>query len=139
MVVDDYGHHPAEIRATLAGARNGFRDQRVVVAFQAHRYTRTRDLLLDFALAFNDAELVFVTDIYAAGEEPIEGISADRLSREMRDHGHRGVRYVPRRGDLAAAMLPHLRAGDIVITLGAGDIWQTGDELLELLAKAPLS
>ncbi len=135
MVVDDYGHHPAEIRATLSGARAGFHDQRLVVAFQPHRYSRTRDLLLEFARAFNDAELVFVSDIYAAGEEPIEGVSADRLTREMHDHGHRGVRYVPRRADLSAAMLPHLREGDIVITLGAGDIGQTGDDLLDQLAQ----
>ncbi len=135
MVVDDYGHHPAEIRATLSGARAGFPDRRLAVAFQPHRYTRTRDLLLEFALSFNEAELVVVTDIYAAGEEPIEGISADRLSRLMRDHGHRGVRYVPRRGEVAAALLPQLRPGDVVITLGAGDITQCGDDLLALLRQ----
>ncbi|MCS6913421.1 MAG: UDP-N-acetylmuramate--L-alanine ligase [Myxococcota bacterium] len=135
MVVDDYGHHPAEIRATLRGARNGFVGRRVLVAFQPHRYTRTRDLLGEFACAFNDAEVVVVCDIYPAGERPIEGVSAERLVAEMQRHGHRGVRYVPRRADVAAALLPELRPGDMVITLGAGDIWQSGEELLALLRE----
>lgn len=133
MVVDDYGHHPAEIRATLAGARAGFGDRRLIVAFQPHRYSRTRDLMGEFACSFNEAEVVVVTDIYPAGEEPIEGVSADRLSRLMREHGHRGVRYVPRRAQVAEVLMQVAQQGDIVITLGAGDISQTGDELLALL------
>lgn len=137
MVVDDYGHHPAEVRATLAGARSGFADRRLVVAFQPHRYSRTRDLMLEFARAFNDAELVVVTDIYAAGEEPLPGISGEALAQAMRDHGHRGVRHVARRGEVAHTLLPLVRPGDIVITLGAGDVWQCGEELLELLGAAP--
>jgi UDP-N-acetylmuramate--alanine ligase len=131
MVVDDYGHHPAEIRATLSGARLGFAERRLVVAFQPHRYTRTRDLFGEFARAFNEAEVVAVSDIYAAGEDPIEGVSSARLVEEMRGQGHKGALYVPRRAEVAATLAPRLRAGDIVITLGAGDVWQVGDEILK--------
>ena len=134
MVVDDYGHHPAEIRATLAGARTGFKDRRIVAAFQPHRYTRTRDLLGDFARAFNEADLVAVCDIYAAGEEPIAGINSQRLVDEMRRSGHPGAHYVPRRADIAATLLPSLRDGDILITLGAGDVWMVGEEILKARA-----
>jgi UDP-N-acetylmuramate--alanine ligase len=133
MVVDDYGHHPEEIRATLAGARAGFRDRRLVVAFQPHRYTRTRDLMHDFARAFNEADEVVVCDVYAAGEEPIEGATSERMVAEMRASGHKRVEHIARRGDVAAAIAPRLRSGDIFITLGAGDIWQTGEEVLALL------
>jgi UDP-N-acetylmuramate--alanine ligase len=136
MVVDDYGHHPAEVRATLAGARAGF-GRRLVVAFQPHRYSRTRDLLDEFAVAFGDAHEVLVTDIYAAGEKPIAGVSAARLVEAMRACGHRGAVHVASRADVAAHAARILRPGDIFITLGAGDIWQTGEEVLALLrAKA---
>jgi UDP-N-acetylmuramate--alanine ligase len=131
MVVDDYGHHPAEIRATLAGARTGFKGRRIVVAFQPHRYTRTRDLMGDFARAFNEAELVCVCDVYAAGEEPIAGVTSQRLVDEMRASGHPGARYVARRADVAATIESELRAGDIFITLGAGDGWMVGEEVLK--------
>jgi UDP-N-acetylmuramate--alanine ligase len=134
MVVDDYGHHPAEIRATLAGARTGFKDRRIVAAFQPHRYTRTRDLLGDFARAFNEADLVVVSDIYAAGEEPIAGISSARLVDEMRKSGHLGARYIAKRADVATHLAPDLRDGDILITLGAGDVWMVGEEILKARA-----
>jgi UDP-N-acetylmuramate--alanine ligase len=135
MVVDDYGHHPAEVRATLAGARTGF-DRRVVVVFQPHRYTRTRDLLSEFARSFNDADLVVVTDVYAAGEEPIAGANSESLVRSMRDHGHKGVHYVPRRADAIDTLKPLVVDGDIVITLGAGDVWMVGEDLLAHLRSA---
>jgi len=131
MVVDDYGHHPAEIRATLEGARSGFADRRVVAAFQPHRYTRTRDLMGEFARAFNEAELVAVCDVYAAGEEPIAGVTSARLVDEMRACGHRGALHVAKRAEVAAHLLPLLREGDIVITLGAGDVWMVGEEILK--------
>jgi len=137
MVVDDYGHHPAEIRATLEGARAGYRDRRIVAAFQPHRYTRTRDLMSDFARAFNEADLVYVCDVYAAGEEPIEGITSARLVDEMRASGHINATHVGKRGDLASTMAAELRPGDIVITLGAGDVWQTGEEILKQRGKKP--
>jgi UDP-N-acetylmuramate--alanine ligase len=131
MVVDDYGHHPAEIRATLEGARAGYRDRRIVAAFQPHRYSRTRDLMSEFACAFNEADLVFVCDVYAAGEEPITGVTSARLVEEMRASGHPRAVHVAQRADLPAAISPELRVGDIVITLGAGDVWQVGETILQ--------
>ncbi len=134
-VVDDYGHHPAEVKATLAGARRAF-GRRLVVAFQPHRYTRTHDLFEDFCSAFNDADLVFLTDIYAAGEEPIPGVSSQKLAEAVRACGHPDVTYVGKRAGLAAAMQARLQPGDLVVTLGAGDITNTGPELLALLQGA---
>ncbi|WP_083680724.1 UDP-N-acetylmuramate--L-alanine ligase [Archangium sp. Cb G35] len=133
-VVDDYGHHPTEVQATLAGARRAF-GRRTVVAFQPHRYTRTHDLLNEFATSFNDADVVFVTSVYAAGEERIPGATGDALAEAVRAHGHRDVTFVEKRTELAKALLPRLREGDIVLTLGAGDITQVGPELVELLKQ----
>jgi len=131
-VVDDYGHHPEELRATLAGARRAF-GRRIVVAFQPHRYTRTRDLMSDFARAFNDADVLFVTSVYAAGEEPIPNAGGANLAEQVAAFGHRDVSFVEKRADLAAAMARRIQPGDLVLTLGAGDITQTGPELLEHL------
>jgi UDP-N-acetylmuramate--alanine ligase len=131
-VVDDYGHHPAEVKATLKGARVAF-GRRLVVAFQPHRHTRTRDLLDEFAQAFNDADVLVVADIYGAGEEPIEGISSARLVERVQACGHRDATYVSSRADVARHLLPRLQSGDLVITLGAGDINQVGPELVGLL------
>jgi UDP-N-acetylmuramate--alanine ligase len=133
-VVDDYGHHPTEVAATLAGARRAF-GRRLVVAFQPHRYTRTHDLLREFATSFNDSDLLFVTSVYAAGEEPIPGATGDVLAEAVRSHGHRDVTYVEKRVDVARALLPRLREGDLVLTLGAGDITQVGPELVSLLQQ----
>jgi len=130
-VVDDYGHHPAEVRATLRGARDAFH-RRVVCLFQPHRYTRTRDLLADFATAFNDADVLLVTDVYAAGEAPIPGATAEALVEAIRACGHRDVTQAPPTR-LAAAARARLRPGDLVITLGAGDVTGAGPELLGLL------
>jgi len=130
-VVDDYGHHPAEVKATLLGAREAFR-RRVVCLFQPHRYTRTRDLLADFATAFNDADVLLLTDIYAAGEEPIAGATSATLAEAIRACGHRDVSLVPR-AELARAARERVRPGDIVLTLGAGDITAVGPELIGLL------
>jgi UDP-N-acetylmuramate--alanine ligase len=133
-VVDDYGHHPTEVLATLAGARRAF-GRRLVVAFQPHRYTRTHDLKKEFTTSFNDADVLFVSSVYAAGEEPIPGATGDALAEAIRAHGHRDVTYVEKRVDLPAAIAPRLREGDIVLTLGAGDITQVGPDLLALLGK----
>jgi UDP-N-acetylmuramate--alanine ligase len=133
-VVDDYGHHPTEVLATLAGARRAF-GRRLVVAFQPHRYTRTHDLKKEFTTSFNDADVLFVSSVYAAGEEPIPGATGEALAEAIRAHGHRDVTYVDKRVDLPAAIAPRLREGDIVLTLGAGDITQVGPDLLALLAK----
>jgi UDP-N-acetylmuramate--alanine ligase len=131
-VVDDYGHHPAEIRATLAGARASFPHRRIVCAFQPHRYTRTRDLLGEFATAFNDADTLVLTEIYAASEDPIPGINGIRLYEAVRACGHRDVAFAER-GELARRLRERVQKGDLVITLGAGDITHAGEELLELL------
>jgi UDP-N-acetylmuramate--alanine ligase len=131
-VVDDYGHHPAEIRATLAAAR-GLHDGRIVVVFQPHRYSRTRDLFDDFATAFIDADLLVVTEIYAAGEEKIPGVEAQTLAEAVRAHGHRDVRLVLDLDALPEALLGELRAGDLVVTLGAGSIHTVGPRLLQAL------
>ena len=132
-VVDDYGHHPAEVKATLSGAREAF-GRRVVCVFQPHRYTRTRDLLADFAKAFNDADVLLVTDVYAAGEDPIPGATAAALVDAVRACGHRDVAHVPR-AELARAARERVRPGDLVMTLGAGDVTQVGPELLSLLGS----
>ena len=134
-VVDDYGHHPTEIRATLAGARESFKG-RIVVAFQPHRFTRTQLLFDEFAGSFNDADELFVADIYAASEKPIEGVSAARLVDAIAAHGHRSARHVGRRDRVAAELRALVRPGDMVITLGAGDIWRSGLELLDALKGA---
>jgi UDP-N-acetylmuramate--alanine ligase len=135
MVVDDYGHHPAEVQATLAGARASFPQRRLVVAFQPHRYTRTRDLLGEFATAFNQADVLLLTDIYAAGEEPIPGVSGERLFEAVRGCGHRDASFVPQRSELAVRLRERVRGGDVVLTLGAGDITHVGEELLALLGE----
>jgi UDP-N-acetylmuramate--alanine ligase len=133
-VVDDYAHHPTEIRATLAGARRAF-GRRVVAVFQPHRYSRTRDLFTDFATCFNDADVLFVTSIYPAGEAPLPEVSAEKLVDAIAAHGHRDVTLVERRADLPARVAERLVEGDIVLTLGAGDITHSGPELLTLLSE----
>jgi UDP-N-acetylmuramate--alanine ligase len=133
-VVDDYGHHPAEIRATLAAAR-GLHDGRVVVVFQPHRYTRTRDLFEEFAGAFHDADVVCLTEIYAAGEDKIPGVEAQRLAEEIRARGHREVRFVADLDAIPDALVPDLHAGDLVLTLGAGSISGLGPALLARLGE----
>ncbi|HMI86157.1 MAG TPA: UDP-N-acetylmuramate--L-alanine ligase [Polyangiaceae bacterium] len=128
-LVDDYGHHPAEIEATLDAAQRAY-NRRVVVAFQPHRYTRTRDLFDGFSRAFNKADVVVVTDVYAAGEAPIPGVTAARLAQSIREHGHHDVTYVADKRDVAAALQQRIKRGDIVIALGAGDINASIRELM---------
>jgi UDP-N-acetylmuramate--alanine ligase len=137
LVVDDYGHHPAEIRATLAAAKAGF-DRRVITVFQPHRYSRTQHLWNDFLTAFYQSDVLIVMDIYAAGEAPIEGVHARDLADGIAAHGHREVLYL---GGDRAAIVDYLcestRAGDLVLTLGAGDVGQLGGELLKRLGPDP--
>jgi UDP-N-acetylmuramate--alanine ligase len=133
-VVDDYGHHPVEIEVTLEAARRAY-DGRVIVAFQPHRYTRVHHLFDELTRAFNRADVVLVTDVYAAGEAPIAGADSSSLVDAIRAHGHRDVTYIKERGDLAAELVKRVREGDVVITLGAGSITRTGPELLAALER----
>ena len=133
MIVDDYGHHPTEVKATLAAAKQGW-DRRLVVLFQPHRYSRTRDLIEEFTHAFDQADLLFMTDIYAAGEAPIPGVSGAVLADRIKAAGHQGVTFVEKKETLPDQVLPHLQPGDLVVTLGAGDIWKAGTGLLARLA-----
>jgi len=135
-VIDDFGHHPAEVRATLSGARAGFAGRRIIAAFQPHRYTRTRDQFHEFARSFYDADKVVICDVFPAGERPIEGATSDALVLAVRDSGHKDVTYVAKREDIAGFLDAQLRPGDIVITLGAGDIQLTCNDLIELLEKS---
>jgi UDP-N-acetylmuramate--alanine ligase len=129
-VVDDYGHHPTEIRATLAAARQcGYR--KIHVIFQPHRYTRTRDLMDNFACAFGDADTVLVLDIYAASEQPIEGVTAERLVEEIRRVGHPSARYASSFDEAARVAISGAKEGDLILTLGAGSVYQVGPMILE--------
>jgi len=133
LVVDDYGHHPVEIRATLSAAKAGF-DRRLVTLFQPHRYSRTMHLRQEFLTAFNQADVLFVMDIYAAGEAPIAGVTARDLADSIRAHGHREVVHLGSdRGRILDALTELCRPGDLVLTLGAGDVGQLGRELLDRL------
>ncbi len=134
LVVDDYGHHPTEIIATLAAARAGW-PRRVIAVFQPHRFTRVRDLMLDFARAFDDAAIVIVTDIYAAGEQQIPGITAEAMATALRDAGHPDVRLVADLDQVPTALEEVTREGDLVLTLGAGSVTRTGNIFLERLRQ----
>ena len=133
MVVDDYGHHPAEIRATLAAARQGWPERRIVAAFQPHRYTRTHELFDEFVTAFYDADVLILTDVYAAGEQPVAGATSARLAEEVRRHGQKDVTHIANRELIPEHLAGIVKEGDIVITLGAGNIWQQGETLVKML------
>lgn len=128
LVVDDYGHHPTEIRATLAAAKTSGR--RLVVLFQPHRYSRTAALRDEFARSFYDAEVVLLADIYAASEDPIPGVTAQALAEDIEKFGHRNVRYVGSVESGAQVLLDVAQPGDLVLTLGAGNVWRAGEEFL---------
>jgi UDP-N-acetylmuramate--alanine ligase len=128
LVVDDYGHHPTEIRATLAAAKTSGR--RLVVFFQPHRYTRTAALHEEFARSFYDADVVLLSDIYAASEEPIPGVTSQALAEEIERFGHRNVRFIGAVENGGQALLEAAQPGDLVLTLGAGSVWRAGEEFL---------
>jgi UDP-N-acetylmuramate--alanine ligase len=137
LVVDDYGHHPTEIRATLETLRGRAGSRRTVVLFQPHRYTRTQHLWDEFCRAFHLADLLLLADIYPAGEEAIPGISSETLAEAIARRGHRQVIYV---GDLRGAgdrLGKEVREGDVVLTLGAGSVWTAGDDLLKRRQSGP--
>jgi UDP-N-acetylmuramate--alanine ligase len=138
MVVDDYAHHPAEIQATLNAAKTGF-ERNVIALFQPHRYTRTQALLQDFATAFYQADRLFVTEIYPAGERAIPGVHGGQIAEAVLHHGHKNVTFVPAKEDLVDAVLAVARPGDIVMTMGAGDIWKIGEEIVRRLTSTSTS
>jgi UDP-N-acetylmuramate--alanine ligase len=138
LVIDDYGHHPTEIATTLTALSQAFPGRRLVVAFQPHRYSRTKALLPEFFPVFGAARHVFVTEIYSAGEPSLPAISGRDLSRGIARQGHPAVTFVE---DLAAfdeMLLDFLRPGDVFLTLGAGDIWKVGEKLLKRLGHVPI-
>ena len=133
-VVDDYGHHPTEIRATLAAARL-CQYKRVLAVFQPHRYTRTQHLMDEFAKSFNAADAVFVLDIYAASEKPIEGVTSQALCERLTAFGHRSVQYAGSLDRAVDAVIEAAQPGDCILTLGAGNVWQAGDRILDRLKE----
>jgi UDP-N-acetylmuramate--alanine ligase len=133
-VVDDYGHHPTEIRATLAAARQcGFR--RIHVVFQPHRYTRTRDLMDDFVTAFTYADSVYLLDIYAASEKAIEGVTAKALTGRINQGGKRNAQYMPSFSEATDAVIAQAQSGDLILTMGAGNVSQLGPLIVEKLGS----
>ncbi len=130
LFVDDYGHHPTEVKATVETASENF-DRRLVVLFQPHRYTRTRDVHKRFRDSFAAADEVYITEIYSAGEQPIEGVTGELIYRAVLSSGKKNVHYVPDRDEIRQRVGSVLKSGDLLMTLGAGDIWKLGEELME--------
>ena len=134
-VYDDYAHHPTECRATLSGAKAGWR-RRVVCVFQPHLYTRTRDFYEDFGKAFLLSDVLVVTDVYPAREEPIQGVTGELIANAAKQYGHKDVHYVPDKKNVPSFLRTIVKSGDIVITMGAGDIWKYGEEYLNQLKSS---
>jgi UDP-N-acetylmuramate--alanine ligase len=130
LYVDDYAHHPTEIRATLSAARSGW-NRRVVCIFQPHTYTRTRDFYKDFGRSFDDADILVVTDVYPAREKPIEGVNGQIISDQAIRSGHKNVHYIPELKDIQTELSNIVKEGDLVITMGAGDIWKLNRQMLD--------
>lgn len=135
LVIDDYAHHPTEVKATLEGLRRGF-GRRVIGIFQPHTYTRTRDFHEEFGKSFHNADIVVITDVYPAREKPIDGVTGELVARSASNFGHRNVHYIERREDVAARVLELVEPGDVVMTLGAGDVWKIGEEIVERLTAS---
>jgi UDP-N-acetylmuramate--alanine ligase len=132
-VVDDYGHHPTEIRATLSALRDAWPERRRVVLFQPHRYSRTKALAEEFYTAFHEADILLLTEIYSASESPIPGVTAEALLNGIKQHGHRHAYFEPNFSELLDKAMDILAPGDVVLSLGAGNIWQAGEKLLEMM------
>ncbi|MEQ9391076.1 MAG: UDP-N-acetylmuramate--L-alanine ligase [Balneola sp.] len=128
MVIDDYAHHPTEVAATLNAARKGWPDRRIVAVFQPHLYSRTQDLYKEFGLSFSDAEVLLITDVYPSREKPIEGVTGKLISDTAEQYGHKNVIYVEDKADVTETLKEISKAGDIIITMGAGDIYKYGEE-----------
>lgn len=135
MVIDDYAHHPTEVQATLSAARRGWKNHRIVAVFQPHLYSRTQQLHKEFGLSFFDAEVLVITDVYPSREQPIEGVSGKMIADIAEQYGHRGVHYVKDKNELPGKLKEIVKPGDIVITMGAGDIYKYGELFVEALQK----
>ena len=135
LFLDDYGHHPTEIVSTIQTAKECWPDRRLVVIFQPHRYTRTRDLYERFVTSFNQADLLVIIPVYGAGEDPIPGIDSEYLYRGIKGHGHRAVSFFSEKEGAVSFLLKEIRHGDLVLTLGAGDVSHTGVELLKKIVS----
>lgn len=131
-VVDDYAHHPTEIKATLAGAKAGWR-RRVICVFQPHLYSRTRDFYDEFGRAFFNADILVLTDVYPAREEPIQGVSGELIANAAKEFGHKQVHYIPDKKAVPDFLMTLKQPGDMIITMGAGDIWKFGEEFITKL------
>ncbi len=137
ILVDDYGHHPTEIAATLSAARGGWPERRIVLVFQPHRYTRTRDLLDDFASVLSEADVLVLLEVYAAGEDPIAGADGRAMARAVRGRGGVEPVFVETLDELAPVLQGLLSDGDMVLTMGAGDIGAYATTLPDLLRRKP--
>ncbi|MFO7799784.1 UDP-N-acetylmuramate--L-alanine ligase [Rhodohalobacter sp.] len=135
LVIDDYAHHPTEVQATIKAARQGWEDRRIVAVFQPHLYSRTQEMYQEFGLSFFDAEVLVVTDIYPSREKPIEGVTGKLIADTAKTYGHRDVHYVRDKRDLPSRLTGIAEEGDIVITMGAGDIYKFGEQFTELIKQ----
>ncbi|RKY89126.1 UDP-N-acetylmuramate--L-alanine ligase [candidate division KSB1 bacterium] len=132
MVIDDYAHHPTEIKASLKGAKYGWK-RKIITVFQPHLYTRTRDFCEEFGRAFFHSDVLVVTDIYPAREAPIENVTGELIADWAKKFGHKNVIYVRDKNEIPEFLLSIVKPGDMIITMGAGDIWKTGEKFIELL------
>ncbi|MFO7845251.1 MAG: UDP-N-acetylmuramate--L-alanine ligase [Balneolaceae bacterium] len=135
IVIDDYAHHPTEVKASIDGARKGWKDRRLVAVFQPHLFSRTQQMYSEFGLSFFDAEVLVVTDVYPSREEPIEGVTGELISDTAKQYGHRNVHYVKDKTELPGKLNEIVKDGDIVITMGAGDIYKFGEQFIEMIKK----
>jgi UDP-N-acetylmuramate--alanine ligase len=133
IVIDDYAHHPTEVKATLQAARKSWPERRVVAVFQPHLYSRTQQLQEEFGMSFFDADVLVVTDVYPSRETPIEGVTGNLIAQTASSFGHKNVHYVENKQDLPAHLNGICKPGDMVITMGAGDIYKYGDQFTEII------
>ncbi|PWN06956.1 UDP-N-acetylmuramate--L-alanine ligase [Rhodohalobacter mucosus] len=136
LVIDDYAHHPTEVQATIAAARDGWKDRRIVAVFQPHLYSRTQQMYQEFGLSFFDAEVLVVTDVYPSREKPIEGVNGKLIADTAKTYGHRDVHYVQDKTGLPTKLKEIVKEGDIVITMGAGDIYTYGEEFVKQMKES---
>lgn len=135
LVIDDYAHHPTEVQATISAARDGWKDRRIVAVFQPHLYSRTQQMYQEFGLSFFDAEVLVITDVYPSREKPIEGVDGKLIADTAKTYGHRDVHYVQDKTKLPSKLKEIVKEGDIVITMGAGDIYTYGEEYVKQMQK----